>query len=123
MSVPKILVIDDSASIVEVARIALEMIGKMEVRSFATGQEALDLLPSWRPDLILLDYHLPDMDGPAILKHIQENPITASIPVVFLTGRAKSHEMEEYRRMGAKATLTKPFDPDRLVQDVRDLLE
>lgn len=118
----KILYVDDEADIREVAELALELEPGFEVRSCASGAEALKVAPEWRPDLILLDVMMPGMDGPAVLAQLRGSAETAEIPVVFITARTQQQEVAQLRALGARGVIAKPFDPMALAGQVRDLL-
>ena len=118
----KILVVDDEADIRRVARLSLTRLGGMEVVEAASGPEALQQARSSAPDAILLDVMMPGMDGPAVLLALRAEPATAGIPVVFLTAKAMTSEVERLQGLGAVGVLTKPFDPVTLAQDLRTAL-
>ncbi|TPI72577.1 response regulator [Mesorhizobium sp. B2-8-9] len=118
----KILYVDDEDDIREIAQMSLELEPEFEVRSCASGAEALVEAAAWRPDLILLDVMMPDMDGPETLKRLAASQPTAPIPVVFITARTQSHEVERYLAMGAASVIAKPFDPLALAAEVKKLL-
>ena len=118
----RILYVDDEDDIREIAQMSLELEPEFEVRSCASGAAALVDAAAWQPDLILLDVMMPDMDGPETLKRLGEAPPTASIPVVFITARTQTHEVERYLAMGAVGVIAKPFDPMALAGDVKRLL-
>jgi two-component system, OmpR family, response regulator len=118
----KILMVDDEADIRRVARLSLTRLGGMEVVEAGTGQEALEQARTCAPDAILLDVMMPGMDGPAILAALRADSATAGIPVVFLTAKAMTSEVDRLQGLGAVAVLTKPFDPVTLVQELRAAL-
>jgi CheY-like chemotaxis protein len=118
----RILYVDDEDDIREIAQMSLEIEPQFEVRSSSSGAAALVDAAAWRPDLILLDVMMPDMDGPETLKRLGQSPLTASIPVVFITARTQTHEVERYRAMGAVGVIAKPFDPLALAGEVKKLL-
>jgi CheY-like chemotaxis protein len=118
----RILYVDDEDDIREVARISLELEPEFEVRTCASGRQALNEAASWQPDLILLDVMMPEMDGPETLQRLVASPDTTSIPVVFITARTQAHEVQRYLALGAAGTIAKPFDPMALAGDVRKLL-
>jgi CheY-like chemotaxis protein len=118
----KILYVDDEDDIREIAQISLELAPEFEVRSCSSGAMALVEAAEWQPDLILLDVMMPEMDGPETLKRLADIPRTASIPVVFITARTQTHEVERYRALGAAGIIAKPFDPMALANDVKQLL-
>lgn len=118
----KILIIDDEADIRRIARLSLARIGGMDVSDAGSGAEGLTLAAKDIPDAILLDVMMPGMDGPATLAALQGNPLTAAIPVIFLTAKAMASELERLTTLGARGVLTKPFDPLTLAQQVRAAL-
>jgi len=115
----KVLYVDDDADIREVATLALELDPGIEVRSESSGASGLATAVRWRPDAILLDVMMPLMDGPTTLVHLQSDVVTRDIPVVFITARAQSREIEEFIKQGARAVITKPFDPMTLADELR----
>lgn len=123
MSPLKILHVDDDDDIREVAAFALELDPSIELRSASSGQAALGLLDSgYAPDVILLDVMMPGLDGPGTLSLIRERPGQASTPVIFMTARAQSGELDHYRRLGTLDVIIKPFDPMILAAEVRAVL-
>jgi two-component system OmpR family response regulator len=115
----KVLYVDDEADIREVAILALELDPDIEVKSESSGMGGLALAVSWRPDAILLDVMMPSMDGPTTLTLLKNNEATRMIPVIFVTARAQSREVEEFIKLGAREVITKPFDPMTLAAEVR----
>jgi CheY-like chemotaxis protein len=115
----KVLYVDDEADIREVAMLALELDPDIEVRSEASGMAGLLTAANWRPDAILLDVMMPLVDGPTTLVLLMNNHNTRSIPVIFVTARAQSKEIEEFIRLGAREVITKPFDPMTFAAEVR----
>ena len=77
----------------------------------------------WNPDVILLDVMMPVMDGPATLSRLRANPMTADIPVIFMTARAQARELDRFRSIGAVGVIAKPFDPMTLAASVRRQLQ
>ena len=118
----RILYIDDEADIREVAEMALELDPDFDVRSCASGREGIAAAREWQPGLILLDVMMPELDGPTVLEKLRQNPVTAAIPVVFITARTQAHEVERLRALGARGVLAKPFDAMTLAGQVRALL-
>ena len=76
----------------------------------------------WSPSIILLDVMMPVMDGPATLANLRKNPRTAHIPVLFLTARTQTAEIEHFISLGAQGVLSKPFNPMTLAASVRSYL-
>jgi len=120
----KLLYVDDEPDIREVAAMALELDGGIEVRQAASGAEALRMLDAgdWTPEVILLDVMMPGADGPTTLGEIRNRPASAATPVIFITARAQPHERARLMSLGAAGVITKPFDPMTLAQDVRAVL-
>jgi two-component system, OmpR family, response regulator len=71
------------------------------------------------PDLVLLDWMMPGMDGPTLLREMQKRPETSALPVVFITAKASHTELEELSRLGAAGTISKPFSPKDLPEQLR----
>jgi CheY-like chemotaxis protein len=123
VSVSRILVVDDEPDIRKVVERSLARDPEFATRSCASGHEALATAAEWSPHLILLDVMMPPMDGPATLARLRENPSTADTPVVFLTARASSQELDGLRSLGAVGVIAKPFDPKALRESVRGYLQ
>jgi CheY-like chemotaxis protein len=123
MTALSILHVDDEDDIREVAAFALELDPDIMVRSAGSGEAALaELDGGFRPDVILLDGMMPHLDGPGTLARIRERAEHQMTPVIFMTARAQSGEVDHYRALGALDVITKPFDPMSLAGDVRAIL-
>jgi two-component system OmpR family response regulator len=118
----KALVIDDEEDVRFVASRALGRIGGMTVIEAGSGAEGVARAAAELPDVILLDVMMPGMDGAATFAALRANPLTASIPVVFLTAKAMLREIERLKKLGAHGVVLKPFDPTSLAQQVRELV-
>jgi len=114
-----VLLVEDEPDIRTIVKAALEMVGGLKVRACESGAEALAAVAESRPQLVLLDVMMPDMDGPGVLSRLRGNPDTAAIPVVFLTAKATPSEIQRLRALGAADVLTKPFDPMTLHEKVK----
>ena len=114
----RILYVEDEPDIQEIARLALEVAGDFTVEVCDSGQAALDLAESFRPDLILLDVMMPDMDGPATLAALRATPHGAKVPVIFMTAKVQPQEVKGYRDLGVLDVIAKPFDPMTLSQRI-----
>jgi CheY-like chemotaxis protein len=119
----RVLHVDDEPDIREVVEISLGLDSDLVTQSCASGQEALVAAVDWAPDIILLDVMMPEMDGAATFARLRTNPRTAGIPVVFMTARAQSCELELFRSLGAVGVIAKPFDPMTLAESVRAHIE
>jgi two-component system, chemotaxis family, chemotaxis protein CheY len=117
----KILIVDDSSSVRTVARMALREKG-YEVLEAANGQEALVKLDADRCNLVISDVNMPVMDGITLLKEIRRHPNYKFTPVIMLTTEAGEDKKQEGRAAGAKAWITKPFQPQSLVDAVAKLI-
>ncbi len=117
----RILHVEDDRSIQAVARLALETLGGFEVLSCLSGQDALDQVQGFNPDFILLDVMMPGMDGPETLSKLRELVDIEQIPVAFMTAKVQPQEIEQYRQLGAREVIVKPFDPMTLAAQVRDI--
>ncbi len=117
----RILFVEDDPDIQTVARMALEAVGGFRVLACSSGQEALEKLAEFPPDLVLLDVMMPGMDGPATLAALRRLPEAASIPVVFMTAKVQTQEVALYRELGAVDVIAKPFDPMSLPETVRSI--
>lgn len=117
----RILHVEDDRSIQAVAKVALEAVGGFRVLSCSSGQEALDQVRGFAPDFILLDVMMPGMDGPQTLARLAALIDLQRIPVVFMTAKVQPAEIAEYRRLGARDVIIKPFDPMQLAAQVRQI--
>jgi len=117
----RIMYVDDELDIRKVAKISLELVGKFELCLCGSGREAITRAEQFKPDLILLDVMMPEMDGPTTLAALREIKAFASTPVVFVTAKAQPAEIRRYREIGAVDVFTKPFQPMQLPNQLRDL--
>lgn len=115
-----ILIVEDDEDIAELVAWNLEKQG-WQVSIETDGNRGLEHIRTARPDLVILDIMLPGTDGLSIARAMQESPLTATIPVMFLTARAQLEDRLEGLKLGAADYLTKPFSPKELVLRVRNL--
>ena len=120
----EILYVDDEPDIRTIAVMALELEEGLSVHAAASGVEALALVAreNLRPGVALLDVMMPGMDGPALLAELREEPGFETIPVIFMTAKARDDDVARYRELGAIGVVSKPFDPMTLAAEVRALL-
>jgi CheY-like chemotaxis protein/HPt (histidine-containing phosphotransfer) domain-containing protein len=123
MTTIRILHVDDEPDIREVVEISLGLDPGFTTRSCGSGEQALVAAIDWQPDLILCDVMMPVMDGPATLMRLRANALTANIPVVFMTARAQTRELDRFRSLGALGVIPKPFDPMTLAASVRSYVQ
>lgn len=117
----RILYVEDEPDIRVIAEIALEVVGNFTLTSCASGKEALQCAERARPDLLLLDMMMPEMDGLSTLEALRALPATAATPVIFMTAKVQAAEIERYKSMGALDVIAKPFDPMTLADQVRSI--
>ena len=117
----KILVVEDEADILHLVTHYLEKEG-FRLRTAGTGVQALTLVKEERPDLIILDLMLPELDGLEVCKKIRMNADTAMIPILMLTAKAEESDTVIGLELGADDYVTKPFSPKALVARVKALL-
>ena len=119
-----VLIVDDSSSMRSVIRKTLEMSGFDVGQSFeaSNGREALAILEKEWADIILTDLHMPEMDGRALLKTLQEQGLVSATPVVVVTTEGREERLEELLGMGAKACIKKPFRPEEIKKTLMDVL-
>lgn len=118
---PKILVAEDERDIRELIGFTLRFAG-FEVVLAANGAEAVERAPQEQPDLILLDVRMPKMTGYEACRHLKDNPATNTIPVVFLSAKGQETEIEQGLASGAVEYIVKPFAPDELTNQVKEIL-
>lgn len=117
----KILVVDDEPNVRSLIMETLDFLGKYELLEAGTGKEALELVKSERPDLVILDIMLPDIDGYTICDQIKENPSLNTL-VLILSARSSELDQKIGYGMGADDYLTKPFTLKELIEKVENLL-
>lgn len=123
-SVPSVLVVDDTPSIRLLVRTNLEIEG-FDVEEAVDGVECLDRMFSDKPlpDILTVDIVMPRLDGLATVAALRADPRTASVLIVMVTTQAQAADLERGKKAGIDAYVTKPFDPDHLVQTIRDVYE
>lgn len=117
-----VILAEDDPDIQLVARLALKRAG-FAVRVVSNGLEALEAVRTDPPDVVLLDWMMPELDGPETCRQLKANPATAHLPVIFLTAKSQESEIQRGLGLGAAGYITKPFDALTLGQRVRDLVK
>lgn len=118
MTKSRILVVDDEPGIVDIARANLEGHGYCVLGAY-DGEEALMKIKEERPDLVVLDILMPEMDGWDVLEEIESDPELSGIPVIMLTARVSDEDVLRGLETGAVEYMTKPFYPQDLVAAVK----
>jgi DNA-binding response OmpR family regulator len=120
-SVKRVLVVDDEVHVIQLVDLALRTEG-FEVIAACDGQEALLKAVSEKPDVILLDVNLPDINGFEVCKRLKAGENTRRIPVLFLSAMSQEQKIEQGLSVGAAAYITKPFQMKSLIQKIRQAL-
>ncbi len=114
MKKKKVLVVDDEESLTFFLKLNLELTGVYQVFTAADGQEGIKAAIEHRPDLILLDIIMPGMDGFETLEHLKQSEETKRTPVIMLTAKAESANLDRSITLGADFFLPKPFTMENL---------
>lgn len=114
----RILCVDDEIDILEIAKFSLADVGEYTVQTCVGGENAMAAAEAFRPDIIILDVMMPNMDGPATLKNLRTNTQFADTPVIFMTAKVQPAEVDEFLQLGASGVIAKPFDPITLPEEV-----
>ena len=115
----RICYVEDDEDIQRIVRMSLERVGKMTVEVVSDPTQALQAFAEFRPDLVMLDWMMPVLDGPALFRQMKLRPETSALPVVFITARASQRDLEELQALGAAGTISKPFSPRDLPEQLR----
>jgi excisionase family DNA binding protein len=118
----KILVVDDDPEIVELFVDVLTRDGRFDVKTARSGYDAGMLTQEFNPDLIILDYMLPDINGNVVCKTIRQNPNFAETKIIIVSGVVNQDEINDLLRSGADEFVKKPFNIERLIERIGQLL-
>jgi len=121
MDKKKILLVDDEKDLVDMVKMRLEASGYEIVPAY-DGQEALDKARNINPDLIILDVMLPKMDGYKICRMLKFDEKYKKIPIIMFTARVQESDRLTGQQVGADAYITKPFEPQALLDKIQELL-
>jgi len=122
MSTRTILVADDESHILNVVSMKLRNAGYRVVTA-RDGREALDAARHEKPDLIITDYHMPELSGLEVCRRLKEDAATSQIPAIMLTARGYNLEAHDTEGSGVLFMLSKPFSPRQLLEFVNDVLQ
>jgi len=116
----KILIVDDNPDILDLLEATLQ--DEFELTKAFSGKEALKKLKITNPNLLVLDYVLPDLEGPEICKIVRKDPLFSNIPILMLTGKGEVEDKVGGLEAGADDYMLKPFDPQELIARIRMLI-
>jgi DNA-binding response OmpR family regulator len=117
----RILICDDDPVILRLLQVNLELEG-YEVLLASDGENALEVANAENPDLVILDIMMPKLDGYQTCSKLKENSATKDIPVIFLSAKAQQSDIDRGKEYGVEDYLTKPFDPNELIEVVERVL-
>ena len=119
----KILIIDDEKDFAHFIKLNLESTNKFEVIPSATGKEGIILAKTNKPDLILLDIFMPEMDGSMVAERLLDDAATKDIPIVFLTALVTKRDVgAKGGVIGGRHVIAKPVTPDELISTINSVL-
>ncbi|MDI6752632.1 MAG: response regulator [bacterium] len=117
----KILLVDDEKDLAETGRIVLQEEG-YSVELAYDGLSAVEKVYEERPDLVVLDISLPEMDGYQVCRVLKNDPQYSDIPIIMLTARAQRSDEFRGKETGANEYMTKPYSPEMLIESVKKIL-
>jgi len=115
----RICYVEDDEDIQRIVRMTLERVGKMTVEVVGDPTMAIEAMTAFRPDMVMLDWMMPKMDGPTLFRQMKLRPETSSLPVVFITAKASQHDLDELLKLGAAGAISKPSSPRDLPDQLR----
>ncbi len=119
----RILVVDDDPEVVNLFADALKADGRFDVATALTGYDAGVLTQQFRPDIVILDYMLPDINGNVVCKTIRENPDLSHIRIVIISGVVNPTEVDRLMQAGADEFIKKPFNIEKVIERVVELVK
>jgi CheY-like chemotaxis protein len=115
-----VLLVDDDPLILEILRTILDL-EEFAVTTVSDGRQALDSVASARPDVVVCDVMMPEVDGFEVCRTLKSQPATADLPVILLTARDRPEDRRAGEDAGCDAYLTKPFSPLQLIDVIREV--
>ena len=115
----RICYVEDDIDIQRIVQLSLVRVGHMCVDLVSDPASAIERMIAFKPDLVVLDWMMPGVDGPTLLRRMREHDETRDLPVVFVTAKASAREREELLALGAAGTISKPFSPKELPEQLR----
>lgn len=119
----RLLIVDDDVEIVELMTDMLARDGRFDVRTASTGYDAGIMTQKFRPDLVLLDYMLPDVNGNIVCKTIKDDPEFANTRIIIISGVINQTEIDDLLNSGAESFIKKPFSVTELIDRIAVVLE
>jgi CheY-like chemotaxis protein len=119
----RIMYVDDDPDLQDIVSLGLETRGGFTVTCCDSGNQALEEIAIFKPDLVILDMVLPGMNGLQLLARMRELPGVPWIPVIFLTSKIRPDQVEEYKELGVIGVINKPLNPLELRHQVREIWE
>lgn len=124
MTLPRyVLIVDDEGDIREIASLSIEMTEGWRIAAASSCAAGIPIAQMTRPDAILLDVMMPDVDGPSGLLALRAHPATRDIPVIFLTAKVHEGDLRKFLDLGVQGVIAKPFDPLTLGRLIREALD
>ena len=120
MGKPTVLIVDDEQDLVMMIKIKLESEGFRVIEAY-DGEEALEKVKE-KPDLILLEIMMPKMDGLQVCAKLKKDPTMQKIPIIMVTAKAQETDQQWGKECGADSYITKPYQFDALIKQIRELL-
>ena len=115
----RICYVEDDEDIQRIVRMSLERVGKMTVEVVTDSLKAIEVIMAFKPDLVMLDWMMPGMDGPTLFRKMKQDAQLGALPVVFITAKAAQRDTDELLALGAAGVLSKPFSPKDLPDQLR----
>lgn len=116
----RVVLIDDDPDLLKLTRLTLELTPGWEVTPAVDGVEGIDAARTLKPDVVVVDLMMPQMDGYEVCRRLKAEAATAGIPVVLMTAR-RELDQAKLQEVGAAGVVFKPFEPDELAPRVREL--
>ncbi|HBR97129.1 MAG TPA: two-component system response regulator [Gammaproteobacteria bacterium] len=118
----KILIVDDEPNILLSLDFIIQKAG-YQAQTAADGEEALEQIKQWQPDLVLLDVNMPKLDGFEVCQIVRENPALSAVKIIMLTAKGRQVEREKGLALGADDYVSKPFSTQEIIKKINDFLD
>lgn len=115
----KILYAEDEPDVQTIVELTIQTMSDYDIKICNNGKKLLECVEEFKPDLILLDVMMPEMDGPTTFQALKANESTTNIPVIFVTAKAQIHEVEKFKEIGSLGVITKPFQVMNLCDNIQ----